>query len=283
MKLPPRTTGWRRIATGTWGWPNDPQILGRLEVDAQPILDAIDTVRDKTGAKVTVTHVVVRALAYALAEAPEINTKLAFGRFVPRDSVDVFVIVSTGAGSDLSGVKIVGADKKSIVEVAAKTERGAGGARAGRSELERAKHLMQVLPVSALHVALRFVSFLTTDLGLDLKRIGLPREPFGSAMVSSVGMFGITEGWTPLSPLYRVPAIMVVGQVAPAPWVIEGRVVTRPVLPITVTIDHRWVDGHTIARLAKAFRAYLADPLAYEPKELSASRPKGGRRLQEVK
>lgn len=262
---PPRTTGWRRIATGVWRWPTDPQIYGRLEVDARPLLAAIDDVRARTGEKVTITHLVVRALARALKHAPDVNTRVRFGRFVPRSSVDVFVIVTTGAGKDLSGVKVARADTKSIVEVAREAAGGAKGARAGAgSDLDRAKRMLEALPLPVLRVVLRVAAFLTVNMGLDLGRFGMQRESFGSAMVSSVGMFGIREGWAPLSHLYRVPLLVLVGEVRPAPWVDDGAVTVCPVLPITVTIDHRWVDGHQIAELQKEFSAYLADPLAFE-------------------
>lgn len=33
--------------------------------------------------------------------------------------------------------------------------------------------------------------------------MGMPREAFGSAVVTNVGVFGASEGWAPLSPIYR--------------------------------------------------------------------------------
>jgi pyruvate/2-oxoglutarate dehydrogenase complex dihydrolipoamide acyltransferase (E2) component len=50
-------------------------------------------------------------------------------------------------------------------------------------------------------------------------------------------------------------------------------------LPITATIDHRFVDGWHIARAMKTFRAYLEAPATFEPEiakllsERAASRP----------
>jgi pyruvate/2-oxoglutarate dehydrogenase complex dihydrolipoamide acyltransferase (E2) component len=93
----------------------------------------------------------------------------------------------------------------------------------------------------------------------------MPKEAFGGAMVTNVGMFGIGEAWAPLSPVYRVPIIVLVGEIVEKPWVVDGRVEPRPVLPIGATIDHRWVDGHGIAGMSEAFQKYLANPLAYEP------------------
>ncbi|MGH2684429.1 MAG: 2-oxo acid dehydrogenase subunit E2, partial [Actinomycetota bacterium] len=93
---------------------------------------------------------------------------------------------------------------------------------------------------------------------------GMPREAFGGAMVTNVGVFGITEGWAPLSPIYRVPIIVLVGEVDTRPWVVGDRVVPHPVLPLTATIDHRWVDGYGLAGFVETFKKYVANPLAYE-------------------
>jgi pyruvate/2-oxoglutarate dehydrogenase complex dihydrolipoamide acyltransferase (E2) component len=45
---------------------------------------------------------------------------------------------------------------------------------------------------------------------------------------------------------------------------IDGRVEIRPILPITATIDHRFVDGFHLGRAMKTFRAYLESPATYE-------------------
>lgn len=259
-----RATGWRKIATSVWGWPSDPQIYGKIEVDAQPVLEAIAELRERTGARVTATHLVARAIAIAARDNPSINTRLVRGHFIPRETVDVFVIVASAGGSDLSGVKVRRADEKRASEIAKELEDRVATARTGGGELERGKKLMEALPPTLLGAALRFAAFLTADLGIDLKGIGMPREAFGSAMVTNVGVFGIQEGYAPLSPIYRVPVIVLVGEIERKPWAVGDRVEVHPVLPITATIDHRWVDGHGIAGLAETFRKYLGDPLAYE-------------------
>jgi pyruvate/2-oxoglutarate dehydrogenase complex dihydrolipoamide acyltransferase (E2) component len=260
----PKTTGWRKVATSTWGWPQDPQIYGRLELDAVPVLEAIRELRERTGARVTATTLVTRALAVALSESPTMNTRLRFGRFVPRQSADVFVIVAA-RGADLSGVTVRRADHKAAADIAREVEDRAPAARAGKGELDRAKGMMAATPYFLLKPFLRLSAFLTSDLGLDLRSLGMPKEAFGGAMVTNVGMFGIGEAWAPLSPVYRVPIIVLVGEIVEKPWVVDGRVEPRPVLPIGATIDHRWVDGHGIAGMSEAFQKYLANPLAYEP------------------
>ncbi len=258
-----RAKGWRKIATSVWGWPKDPQVYGRLDFDAQPVLEAIEALRERTGAHVTATHLVTRALALSFRDTPSMNTRLARGRFIPRDTVDIFVIVAAGGG-DLSGVKVRQADAKTAAEIAAEMEGLVAEARAGKGELDRAKRMMEILPPRLLGLSLRTSAFLTSNLHLNLRWMGMPREAFGSAMVTNVGTFGITEGWAPLSPIYRVPMIVLVGEIEPRPWAVGDAVEVRPVLPLTATIDHRWVDGYGMASVVETFKKYLANPLAHE-------------------
>ena len=148
--LPPgamaRAKGWRKIATATWGWPNDPQVYGRLEIDAVPILEAVQSLRERTGARVTPTHLITRAIALGLSENPSMNTRLAFGRFIPRETVDVFVIVAAGGGGDLSGVKVRRADERTAPEIAKDMDGRLDDARTGKGDLDKAKTMMAVLP-----------------------------------------------------------------------------------------------------------------------------------------
>lgn len=259
-----KTTGWRKLAVSVWKWPKDPQVYGRLEVDAVPILDAIRELRERTGGRVTPTHLVMRAMALGLRDNPAMNTRLRFGRFVPRESVDVFSIVASGGGGDLSGVKVRQADEKAAADIAREMDDRAEAARANKGELDKAKGMMAATPYLLLRPMLRLSAFLTSDLGRNFKRLGMPKEAFGSAMVTNVGVFGITEGWAPLSPLYRVPIIIMMGEIEDRPWVVGDRVEPRPVLPLTATIDHRWVDGYGMAGFVETFKKYIANPLAYE-------------------
>jgi len=75
-------------------------------------------------------------------------------------------------------------------------------------------------------------------------------------MVSSVGMFGIRHAYAPLAAFYRVPILVLVGELTPKPVAVNGVVVIRPVLPLTATIDHRYVNVSHAAQLAEAVRDY---------------------------
>jgi hypothetical protein len=260
-----KATGWRKVAAAVWGNPNDPQIYGDLEVDATSLLAFIDEARRATEVRITVTHVVGKAIAHALAEHRDLNTRLYKGRFLPRASVDVFFVASVGGGQDVSGVKIVEADRKSLVEIAEELQARVGRIRSGgEAEVGRSKNILDAVPFSLLRPLLELMTWLTADKNADLKRLGLPRQAFGGAMVSSVAMFGVQKAYGPLSPLFRIPILALVSEVADKAVVVDGEIVARPILTVTATMDHRYLDGAHAARLGRSVREYLENPAAFE-------------------
>jgi pyruvate dehydrogenase E2 component (dihydrolipoamide acetyltransferase) len=261
-----KLAGWRKIAAATWGSLDDPQIYGDIEVDATAVLDFVEHARETTTARVTVTHVVGKALAYALGEHPDLNVRLYRGHFVQRDTVDVFFIVSAESGAELSGVKVVDADKKSVVEIAEELAARASRIRTGDDvEFGKTKKNLARTPLRFLKYALKFAAWITADRDKDLKDYGLPRQAFGSVMVTSVGMFGIQHAYAPLSPYYRIPFLVLVGEVAKKPAVVDDKIEIRPMLTLSATMDHRYLDGFHAARLARSVREYMDDPKRFEP------------------
>ena len=143
-------------------------------------------------------------------------------------------------------------------------------------ELGRGKALLAKLPPAALRVVLHLGAWLTSDLNLDLSRLGMPRQAFGGAMITSVGMWGVGHAYSPLAHYYRVPLLVLVGTVRDCPVVVGGAVVARPMLTITATFDHRIVDGYHAAQFAAAVRSYCEKPAAFEPalpSRLGSGRP----------
>ncbi|MGP7998970.1 MAG: 2-oxo acid dehydrogenase subunit E2 [Streptosporangiaceae bacterium] len=269
-----RVRGWRKLAGATWGPPMDPQFYGDLELDAAALLSYIDHARDATGVHLTVTHLVGRAVAHGLAEVPELRVRIARGRVHDRGSVDVFFIVTSGGGQELTGVKVTAADRKPAVDVARELSERCAAIDAGRDPgLGRGKALLSRLPPRLLRAALRAGAWLTSDLDRDLSRFGMPRQAFGGAMITSVGMWGISHAYSPLACYYRVPVLVLVGAVHPAPVVVGGQVVARPMLTLTATFDHRYVDGFHAARFAAAVRDYCAAPARFEPALPSGTAP----------
>lgn len=254
---------WRRIALQVWNEPNDPHIYGTMAVDATRALALLDRLRAETGEKVTMTHLAGKALAHALRELPDCNARIRRRRVYQRTSVDLFFQVVFDDGKELSGAKIERVDGKKLVEVARELREKAERIRMRQDpQFNATKRLLDRAPGFLVRFVMWLLAFLTEDLGLDLRRFGVPRDPFGSAMVTSVGMFGIEIGYAPLFPPAEVPIIALVGAVEDRPKAEGGQVVVRPMLNVSATFDHRLIDGAHGGRLASLVKRYLEDPPA---------------------
>ena len=268
-----KLAGWRKIASAMWGPPDDPQIYGALEFDATPLLEMIEKAR-AAGHRVTVTHLVGRSIALSLAAVPDFNVRIHGSKVIPRESVDIFYITAVEGGRSLSGVKVENTDKKSVFEVATELSARATKMKAGDDpEFAKTKKTMEALPRQGLKAAMRFSAWVSGDRNRSIKALGVKKQPFGSAMVTSVGMFGIPQGFAPLARFYRMPLLILVGEITDKPVAVDGKVKVKPMLPITATIDHRYADGWHISQLLKPFKAYFADPAAFEPDPTSVQAP----------
>lgn len=253
---------WRKIAVHTWHDVGDPSVYGILEVDVSKTLPWIDKQREQTGLKVTITHLVGRAMALAIAERPEVNAIIRRGRHIYlRDTIDIFFQVAFEGGENLSGAKISEVDKKSVVDIARELADRAERIRKKTDIVLQQTHgMMDKIPGMLRGPMLRTASYLTYDLGLDLRSLGLPYDQFGSAMITNVGAFGLQQGFAPLVPFARTPILATIGAVYDKPVAIGGKVEIRPMLPIGGTFDHRLLDGYQAGRITQRFREVIEDP-----------------------
>ncbi len=86
-----------------------------------------------------------------------------------------------------------------------------------------------------------------------------PEEYTGATFsVSNLGMFGIHEFTGVINP--PEAGILAVGGVEEAPVVQEGEILVRPMMKVTMSCDHRVVDGATGARFLQTLKAMLEEP-----------------------
>lgn len=253
-------SSFRRMAAAMWRRPSDPSIYGSLDVDATPALTFLREHQRATGVRLTVTHLVARAVALALRDQPALNAKVRFGsRLEQRATIDVFVTVATEG--DLSGARIDRADDKSLVELATAIAERAGRIRSGRdASYRQSRRALSRMPWWLARAATVLSDTLVNELHLDLAAYGMPRDPFGSAIVTSVGMFGIDTAFAPFVPLARCPMLILVPEVRPRPWAVGERVEVRPVLRLCATFDHRIIDGAAAGRFAARLTELFAGP-----------------------
>ncbi|MSQ02527.1 MAG: 2-oxo acid dehydrogenase subunit E2 [Myxococcales bacterium] len=80
----------------------------------------------------------------------------------------------------------------------------------------------------------------------------------GSFTISNLGMFSIEQFTAILNP--PEAAILAVGSAAPVPAVQNGVVVAQWRMSVTMTCDHRVIDGALGARFLEALRGYVENP-----------------------
>ncbi len=251
----------RKLAIATWSSPREGNIYGKLTVDATKALAYLERIKQESGEKVTITHLVGAAVARALAKAPGLNGRILFGRYIPHKTVDIAFLVSLDGGKNLAKAKVCNLDKKSVVDVARELRELAGKLRSGEDKsFKKAMGPIKLLPTWIIRPMLYVTGWLASSLGLSAKAFGVEKYPFGSCIITSVGMFGLDEGWAPPTPFARVPVYVLLGAVRHRPAVVDGEIKIREELTLCATIDHRFLDGFQGGILAKEVKRLLEDP-----------------------
>jgi pyruvate dehydrogenase E2 component (dihydrolipoamide acetyltransferase) len=80
----------------------------------------------------------------------------------------------------------------------------------------------------------------------------------GTFTITNVGVLGVDTGTPILNP--GEAAILAVGAIKPAPWVVDGELAVRTVCQLALSFDHRLVDGAQGSRFLADVGALLHDP-----------------------
>ena len=174
--------------------------MARAHREVPPVTWVEECAFDRIDLKLLVPTV-LKAVAAALADFPELNARLEGDELVYLDRYDLGVAVQTEQGLVVPVVR--GCDQASVDELAAEVERLAEAARAGTLKPEE----------------LRGSTFTVTSAG---KLGGLLTTPIVN---------------------HPEVAILSIGRIAERPTVRDGQVVARPLGYVSVTFDHRVVDG----------------------------------------
>jgi pyruvate/2-oxoglutarate dehydrogenase complex dihydrolipoamide acyltransferase (E2) component len=200
------------------------------------------------------TGFVIGTLARAVALHPGLNCRRAGHWIVRFDRVDIAATVEHVGAPDAAPtpVTIHSADRMSPAQITAalseakRDEPAPGPASAA---------LLWRLPGPFRRGAMRLVG-------------GTPRgaASFGPCVgVTSLGMLAGGGGWAvPVAPL---TVVVTVGAVLERPVALDGLVVVRARLPMTLSFDHVLVDGAPAARFAQTLRTLVerADVLTTHP------------------
>lgn len=207
--------------------PGIPHIYVTVEVDMGAAMKLRQQINESGAAavKVSVNDLVVKAAAKALAKLPVVNTSFATTSEGQPGVVrhdQVNVSVAVALDDGLIAPVIKDADKKSIGTIAAEVKDMAGRAREGK-----------------------------------IKQNELEGATF---QVTNLGMYGVVE----FGSIITVPQVasLAVGAVRQVPVVRDGAIVVGEVMNVTLSADHRIVDGAVAAQYLAELRKLLEAPMS---------------------
>jgi pyruvate/2-oxoglutarate dehydrogenase complex dihydrolipoamide acyltransferase (E2) component len=258
LKLSP----WRRTAIAMWKTAKDPSVYGFIDLECEAVLRYIEKLKVKHGTRITLTHFAGRAIGEMLTRHPELNTTLRWGTLYPRKNVDLtFTVASDTTGKDLSSYTIRQAQNKGVLDIARELGQEVPLIRSMQDPSHRVfKKIVAAMPPFLAGPAISLASFILFTLNLWTPLFGLPRDGFGSVLVTNVGSLGLDTAFGALVPAVRIPMIISVCAMKEMPVVRNSQVVAAPVLRLCLTVDHRVIDAVPAAKMAKTLRQIFADP-----------------------
>jgi len=252
-------SAWRKIAIGTWKTTIEAQVHGAADFDARGILKTMAKFKEK-GIKITPTTIVAKGIADSMAKCPGINGVLRFGRVYRRKDIDLFLSVSgDDMGDDLSGITIRKCNEKSFEVISKEIAHKVEGVRSGKDDgFKKTKNLLNFIPGMLVRYLLNTISFIQYTLNIWNPLLG-PKDPMGSVIVTSMGMFGVDTAFAPLIPYCKCPILFAVGKITEKPVVENSQVVIKPFIALNVTFDHRLMDGRAAGKLLKHLNEFFAE------------------------
>jgi len=261
------TSNWRKTAIAIYKAPRDGKIYGTYEVDATALLNYIQQKKEQN-IRITVTNIVTAALARGVAfDVPEINCFVRRGKLVKREHVDVFLAVAT-KGKNVTGLVIPQAENMTIDDIAAfQQEKLKKRKHTQKKESYDIRNSIGKIPWPFRGLVVGFIKWWLFENGFPLPFVKMKKNPFGSIALSNIGVFGLSTGYMALWPIANLPAVFAMGAIQEKPVVIDGKIVVRPMLPISGTFDHRIMEADTIGVLKDGVEQRLLHPECLEIKK----------------
>lgn len=105
------------------------------------------------------------------------------------------------------------------------------------------------------------IAAVTRSLGEKARGRGLGPEDYGygTFTISNLGMFGVDQFTAIINP--PEAAILAVGRVKDIPVVVDGKVEIKAMMSVTLSSDHRLIDGAVAGRFLSHLREILEQPL----------------------
>ncbi|HEX2910779.1 MAG TPA: 2-oxo acid dehydrogenase subunit E2 [Chloroflexia bacterium] len=225
-----------------------PMIHGLLEVDVTEARELLREHKAKTGESISFTAFIVTCLARAIDENKVLQVcRKGSGHLVIFDDVDV----ATAIERDMLGQKqpviyiIRGANKKTLGEIHREIR---------QAQAQEVRQVWEGFQRFEFMPLILFRFFWPIFWWLLVRSPRMFKKYGGTVGLSAIGMFGKGAGWgIPVS--YRTQVTL--GGISQKPCVIDGQIVNREYLCLTLSFDHTLVDGAPMARFAGRFKELI--------------------------
>ncbi len=200
-----------------------PHFYLTVEVDTQELSKVREqlmaSIERQTGLRLTYTDLLIKIVARALEDCPEINCAYSDGGIRLFSRMDIGLVVAVEGGLIVPVIRQ--ANQKPLSEIAQ--------ARAQLTEKARER------------------------------KLALEEITGSTFTISNLGMFGIDQ----FSAIIQPPegAILAVGRIIDKPVAIERQVVIRPMMTLTLSIDHRVLDGVSGSRFLQRVKELIEAPV----------------------
>lgn len=259
-------SSFRRIAIGSWRAPRHPAVYSLLDLPVDNVIPFLKENQSEGGPVPSMTHFVAKVMAHVLKTFPDLNRIVRCGTLAQRSDIDLFfpVTMRSKTGFDLSGICIRNVDGKSLGQLAREVHQKSWQLRRGNDvEIRRVQKLLCSLPVRMSRLVISVMDFWGYTLNLNPKMVGAPKDRFGSAIISSLGGFGLESTLLQLFPFSRTPICIGIGKVTDKVVPSGDEIIVAPYLTLGITIDHRIIDGRHAGEALRMVRRIFQDPKRY--------------------
>jgi len=266
-------SAFRKISLGSWRHPRDPQTYAEFELNVEP---ALQFLREQQSARpLTLTHLIAKVLGDCLAHDPDLNCVLLRGKLHQRKEISAFIttLIKRNGGADLSGFAVRNIDQLTINDIAGICDNEVDRLRRSEDpEIQALEKTLNCVPVRLLTPLFHLLDFIKYTLNFSTKT-SLARDRFGSVIITNIGALGLQSAFVPLTPCSRTPLLVAVGKPFDGIAVVNGQPGVQQRIKLTVTFDHRYIDGYHGAKIVRRFTKIFENPGHYVDMLSGKSKP----------
>lgn len=246
---------WRKVSLGSWKPTGDSSVYSLEEIELDAVLDYCKE------NEINFYEFCIKAIGAAIQKHPKINATVRFGRIYPRKDVSIFFHTIKGREhDDLSGVLFTNPQNLSWKEINNEFTNGVQAVRESKSPYEKSKRITGKTPLWLVKPLIDFYSFVAYSLNRNHSFFAMPKDAFGSVMVTAVGSLDLTAALCPIAPYTKVPLILSIGKIEERAIVKNGNITAAKMASFGFTFDHRLIDGMHFSDLFLCFKSYLLNP-----------------------